>query len=331
MKLRRTIAALTATALVVGIAGCSSSDVDESKVTLNAGQLGQAKVVEALLTAAGQDDGRDYDIAWNLFEAGPPAIEAIPSGAVDVVMMADTPMIFAQAGGVEASIVAVGLGTPAGASQVEIVVKGDSPITNINDLVGKKVAITEGTTLQYSFIRMLEAAGLSYEDITPVNLSLPDAVTALENGDVDAASLLDPQRARVVAQGGRVVANADGLVPDANITVASQAALEDPAKAAAIGDFVQRVDAAYQWAEANQDKWADEYAKLTGLEPEIAADVVARQWYERVAIDDSVIADQQTQADVFTTLGLLPVQLDVTAQFDDRYNDSVAVNTAVQG
>jgi sulfonate transport system substrate-binding protein len=292
-------------------------------VVLHAGQLGQATIVKELLTASGQDEGRNYQVEWAIFDHGPAALEGVPSGAVEVVMMADTPMIFAQAGGVEAVIVGSGKNMADGQGQVELVVRGDSPVQSITDLKGKKVSMSEGTILQYTLIKMLEAAGMSYDDIVPVNLTPNDAMTALEAGEIDAMSNLDPQRARIVENGGRVIANGYGVVADTNIIVAAKAALADPAKEAAIKDFVLRVTKAYQWASANNDEWATRYATLTGLEPNIAKAVVSRVNLRIAPITEETIAAQQEQADTYTTLGLLPEKLDVTAEYDTRFNPAV--------
>jgi sulfonate transport system substrate-binding protein len=332
MKLTTRPAAATAIlALVIGgLTGCAkaSDDADGPRPTLRVAQLGSATTNKEMLAASGLDQDMPYNIEWSLFDAGPAAIEAVPSGAVDVLLMADTPMIFAQAGGVEAVIVSVSSNLVEGSSQVELVVPGDSPAQGIEDLRGQTIAMPEGTILQYSLIKMLQAAGMTYEDIVPVNLSPPDSATALESGEVQAASSLDPQRARLLAGGARVIANASGLVADNYITIATNAALADPAKVEAIEDFVIRMSRGYAWTRDNRPEWAERYAAVTGLDPETSKTVVERTNLRIRPIDDAVVAEQQEQADVFAELGLLAEPVDVAAEFDSRFNEPVAAYIA---
>ncbi|MEM1323353.1 MAG: phosphate ABC transporter substrate-binding/OmpA family protein [Bacteroidota bacterium] len=66
-------------------------------------------------------------------------------------------------------------------------------VNSVNDLKGKKVAFA-GFTPSVSFlIYMLEAAGLTMDDIEPVEVPLPtDAATAFKGGQVDAAVVWSP-------------------------------------------------------------------------------------------------------------------------------------------
>ena len=67
-----------------------------------------------------------------------------------------------------------------------LVVRKDSPITKVEDLRGKKVAVTRGTDPHIFLLRALHEAGLTEKDIEMVVLQHPDGRIALEKGDVDA-------------------------------------------------------------------------------------------------------------------------------------------------
>ena len=54
----------------------------------------------------------------------------------------------------------------------------------------------------------------------------------------------------------RVLANGSGIGETYSFVVASRAALDDPAKAAAIQDYLQLLDQAYTWAAQHQSGWA---------------------------------------------------------------------------
>lgn len=321
LKIRHALLALSSAVVLVATAGCSAPNTpgSDSRVTLNAGQLGSTKITEAMLEASGQSKDLDYEINWSLFESGPALMEAIPGGSVDVAMTSDTPVIFAQVADTPVKVVAAATEMAPGSGYVNLVVKPDSPIQNVADLVGKKVSLVPGSILQYSVGMILKDAGLDFSDIQVVNLNPIDAGSALDQGSIDVAALLDPPLANNVAKGARVIASSEGLVPAYRYTIASDSALADENKSAAIKDFIQRVDRAYEWAENNPAEWASIYAENTGLKPAVAETIVKRLKYTLVPIDEKLIADQQSQADFFLDLGLLSKKLNVADQFDTRF------------
>lgn len=83
-----------------------------------------------------------------------------------------------------------------------LVVAKDSTAKDIRDLKGKKVAAQKGTDPYFFLLRTLNQAGLSQADIQYVNLPHADGRTALERGQVDAWSGLDPHMAASELQAG---------------------------------------------------------------------------------------------------------------------------------
>ena len=112
LRARDLVAAALTGALLLGVTACSdNASAEESsggQRTLHVGQLGASKVNEALLAAAGEDDDLGYTVDYSLFPTGGGGfMEAVPSGSVDLAMMADTPPIFGQVAGVETKVVGV--------------------------------------------------------------------------------------------------------------------------------------------------------------------------------------------------------------------------------
>lgn len=294
-------------------------------VTLDVGELGSVNVDKALLAASGQDKGMNYSISWSLFPTGGGGfLEAVPSGSVDLALMADTPPIFGQVAGVQTKVVGVEKTLVPGKSYVEIFAPKNSDIHSMADLKGKKVALTEGTILQYTVLGALKKAGLSYHDITPVNLAPTDAITAFQNGDVDATAALGPQLAQLEAAGDRVIGSGEGITTGYQYAVAASAALSNPTKRAEITDYLQRIGRAQQWADAHRAEWTKDYAQVVGLPQSVAKIIVDRQQYSWIPIDKSVIAAQQKEADAYTNLGLIKSKLDVSSEFDPSLNSVLA-------
>ena len=83
-----------------------------------------------------------------------------------------------------------------------LVTRKDTTINKIEDLKGKRVAVTRGTDPHIFLVRALQSVGLTEKDITPVLLQHPDGKTALIRGDVDAWAGLDPMMAQAEVEDG---------------------------------------------------------------------------------------------------------------------------------
>ncbi len=76
-----------------------------------------------------------------------------------------------------------------------LVVGKDAPYRKVSDLRGKRIAVTKGTDPYFFLLRALDGAGMRPNDVELVELQHPDGRTALERGQVDAWSGLDPHMA----------------------------------------------------------------------------------------------------------------------------------------
>ena len=83
-----------------------------------------------------------------------------------------------------------------------LVTRKDTAIDKIEDLRGKRVAVTRGTDPHIFLVRALQSVGLSEKDIVPVLLQHPDGKIALVRGDVDAWAGLDPMMAAAQVEDG---------------------------------------------------------------------------------------------------------------------------------
>ena len=67
----------------------------------------------------------------------------------------------------------------------------DSSIQSVADLAGKTVSVgDEGSGVEFNAKQILEAYGLSFEDITVVNASFGESADSLEKGELDAAFIV---------------------------------------------------------------------------------------------------------------------------------------------
>src|SRR5580692_7552035 len=180
----------------------SSSAVNLSSVTLDIGDQ-KGTGAEAVLAAAGLLSTLPFHVSWSDFTSGPPMLEAMASGSVDVGGVGDAPPVFAAAGGEGVEI--VGARTVPGGDQDAVVVPKSSSITSIQQLKGKKIAFGSGSSGNYQLLTVLTAAGLTTKNVTMVNLQPADALAAFTSGSVDAWAIWPPYVQQVVAQDGAKV------------------------------------------------------------------------------------------------------------------------------
>src|SRR5471030_844155 len=114
----------------------------------------------------------NIDVTWHEFSSGLPLLEALNVGNVDISAdVADTVPIFAQAA--QAKLTYFAQEAPSPSAQA-IVVRKDSPLQQLADLKGRKVAVTKAAGSHYLLIAAMNKAGLKFSDIEPAYLSPAD-------------------------------------------------------------------------------------------------------------------------------------------------------------
>jgi sulfonate transport system substrate-binding protein len=296
------VGALTAVTALTGCGGADNADairsdgsVDLHKVTLTVGD--QKGGSQALLSAAGDLKDVPYKIDWKPFTSGPPLLDAVSSGAVDVGGVGNTPPLFAIDQKKKLKVVSA---YSQGATGDAIVLPKTSTIASVKDLKGKKVAVAKGSSANYNLLAQLKDAGLSFSDITPVYLQPSEALAAFKGGSVDAWAIWDPftSQAEIDAH-AKVLADGKGLVNGLAFQVAGDDALKDKATRAALKDFLGRLASAQVWAAKHKDAWSTTWAKETGLSTDITERAVTQRSYSPLPIDDEVISSEQEMYDAF--------------------------------
>jgi sulfonate transport system substrate-binding protein len=193
----RYLTSISVIASVIAVSGCGSNAGNSAAKDIH---LDYAYYSPLSLVVRDQHllENRGYNVTWVLSAGSNKANEGLRSKALDVGSTAGSAALVARANG--SPIKAVDLF--AGGEWTALVVAKDSPINSVADLKGKKVAVTKGTDPYFFLLQSLATAGLSPSDIEIVNLQHADGKTALERGNVDAWSGLDPFIAQTIQQSG---------------------------------------------------------------------------------------------------------------------------------
>jgi sulfonate transport system substrate-binding protein len=236
--------------------------------------------------------GGDVTVNWIQSAGSNKANEALLAGALDVGSTAGSAALLARSNRSPIKTIDI-YSQPNWAA---IAVPAGSPITEVEDLKGKSIAVTVGTDPYFFLLQALEEAGLSLSDVTIVNIQHADGKAALESGQVDAWSGLDPLLSTSVEVAGTEI------IYD-NIDFNSYGFLNATEQfLTASPDLAQLVVNAYEharaWALENPEETAAILAEVAGIDPAIAEAVLI----DRTNFDLDGIPGQ-TQLDVLKIIG----------------------------
>ena len=247
------------------------------------------------------------EVQWTEFPAGPQLLEGLNVGSIDFGTVGEAPPIFAQAAG--ADLVYVG-NEPAAPAAEAVIVPRNSPIKSVAELKGKKVAINKGANAHYLLVKVLEKAGVRYNDIDTVFLAPADARAAFERGSVDAWAIWEPFLSAAERQtGARILVNGQGVVSNHQFFLAARPYAAKRRDVVAI--ILEEVATVDEWAKTKPKEAA------TALQPEIGLDEptleqsLSRGGYGVKPITAAVLAEQQKIADTFYDLKLIPKHINV--------------------
>jgi len=234
----------------------------------------------------------ETEVTWTLSAGSNKANEFVRSNAIDFGSTAGVAAFVARANGTDQHTIYL-------YSQPEwtaLVVTADSDIQSVEDLQGKKVAATKGTDPYFFLLQSLHAHGLQQSDIEVVNLQHADGKTALERGDVDAWSGLDPFMAQTeIEQGSRLIYR--------NIDFNTWGALN--AQAAFLDEYPDLVtlvlgqyERARHWIMDN----IEETVQILSEEASLSVEVAEKELVERTNFDINPVPGATDQASVLETI-----------------------------
>jgi len=246
-------------------------------------------------------------VSWTEFNAGPVQLEALNVGSIDFGDVGEAPPIFAQAAG--APLVYAGATVPRPKLEA-IVVPKDSPIKTVADLKGKRVAYNKGSNVQYFLVKLLQKNGLQYGDVQSIFLPPADARAAFEKGAVDAWIIWDPFLAAAQKTlDARLLADASGVVNNrAYYFTSRDFATRNPD---VLKIAIEEINAIDTWAGKNKQAAAAELSAVLGLDKSITELQLSRSAFGTAVVNRDILAEQQSIADTFFELKLIPKKLNL--------------------
>ncbi len=157
------------------------------------------------------------------FQDGPTIIAAMESGSIDIGYIGQGAHKLAING--QATIFAL-----SHISNGDALIGGKG-ITSVEDLAGKKVAYSSGSSSEDILLNSLAKAGMTMDDIKAVDMDASAIVTAMLSGGVDAAATWSPNSLKILDEMPEATKLTDNLTfSDKTVSLASWIAMPNYAK-----------------------------------------------------------------------------------------------------
>ncbi len=244
------------------------------------------------------------------FPAAAPAFEALNAGSIDITAGSSTSAIAALAAKIPLVVFAY---QKMAAGSEGIVVKKDSKITSIKDLVGKKIAVNRGGTGEYLLMQGLATNGVDPKSVERVYLSPSDSGPSFTQGHVDAWATWDPfLTIAEKAYDGKVVADGDAIRSDnAVVLVASKAFAESkPDQLQLVFDVIKSENA---WAVAHKAEAGAIWVKEMNVPADLAQKIGENNAVPTTAVSKADAEQIGKVAEWYAQSGIIPTIPDVAS------------------
>ena len=319
-KTRHLLAALLAATLPLGTHAAAPKEVrlDYAYYAPTSLVLKDQGILEKRLAADG------IAVKWVFSQGSNRSLEYLNGGSIDFASTAGLAAVLSRANGSPVKTVYI-------ASRPEwtaLAVPKDSPIKTLADLKGKKIAATKGTDPYLFLLRSLHTAGLGKGDVEIVHLQHPDGRVALERGDVDAWSGLDPHLAASQLQAGsrllyrNVEFNSYGVLNVSDSFLKEQPQL--------IGKVIAAYEEARQWTLAHPQQTAELLAREAKLPLEVARLQLSRTDFSNPQPGAEHVAALKAAAPILLDEQLVRPGTDVAAVVDQLISPQLAAGVIGQ-
>jgi len=201
----------------------------------------------------------DTEIEWKIFDSGGSVIEAVAANSIDIGLAGSSPVSRGLSTGIEFQV--PWIFDVIGEAEA-LVVRDD--IASVEDLKGKKIAAPLASTTHYSLLAAIEEAGLSAGDVDIIDAEPDDIYAAWSRGDIDGAYVWNPNLARIVDEGGKIILTSAELAERGKTTYDL---------ALVTNDFASKYpDAVTEWV-----RQQDRAVKLLNDDPQAAAEAIAAE------------------------------------------------------
>lgn len=310
MKSKRIASAVLALILICSLAltACGGTEtVKDITVTYVTSPLNVPSIVEknhSIFAETMKEVGVE-NVIYSEITSGADQTQALASGDIQFLYaVGATSVILSAANDADIKIISMYSRSP----KAFCLFSGDESITTPEDLRGKTIAGPQGTILHELLVAYLATGGMTLDDVSFVNTTIPDAMAALLGGSVDCALLAGAAAYNTQASGAHLVTNGDGLV-EASICCATTQKFYDEHKDV-VESFLKAQQNVLTFLAENEETALQEAAEYLDLELSAVQDMYGYYDFDMTIRDSDITAIESTMRFMLET-GMIEQEVDI--------------------
>jgi len=316
--MRRQLTALSGIAVLVLATACSGGGEEGGDGELRRITAGAIPIVDVAPLHLGVDQGffadRGIDLEIQPGSGGAAAIPGVVSGNFEFAFGNTVSLLVARDQGLPLKVFANGVSSNGeqGADFSAVFVRDESPVETAADLEGMTVAANNLLNIGDTTVReSVREAGGDPSDIEFVEMAFPDMIPALENGQIDAAWLVEPFTTAALDAGNREIAS-NFVDTHPELSVATYFTSEEmlAQEPELIDDIEAALQESFAYAEANPDEVRRILGEYTEIDAAALADIRLPRWPEAVNEESVGIL-----ADLMLEDGLIGTEADLASLY----------------
>ncbi|ANE46954.1 hypothetical protein SY83_12450 [Paenibacillus swuensis] len=261
------------------------------------------------------------DVTFADFPTGPPLVEAVAAERIDLGYLGDAAAIGALTGNIPITLLSQVSDGKQGLNH--LLVHKDSPIQKVEDLKGKKIALTKGTVFHVFLVKALNQVGLKETDVEIIHLQPDEGQPAFESKAVDAWIISNPYVGlQVQKNGAQIIADGESLDLPAPIFsfVRNEFAEKHPE---AVEIFLKVFNETLEYERNHKDEALELYAKLKKVDKQVIASVLKTSPSVNTPISPEVVQFEQNTADLLYDLKFLKKKIEIAKFINNDYVQKV--------
>lgn len=205
----------------------------------------------------GYFEGKGVGVSFVPVASAPERDQLMQSGQIDAMINELVSVLFYNRD--EVQVVAVRFARTATETYpvFRIVASASSDVETLDDLRGVPIGISEGTVIEYTTDRILTKAGFAPQEIATVAVpKIPDRLSLLESGQLQAANLPDPAASLAIFKGARPIID-DTTYPEISSSLISFSKPFLDEHPEAVRAFLAALEEAVSDLNADKGRWND--------------------------------------------------------------------------
>lgn len=224
-----------------------------------------------------EDQG--LEVIWHSNSAGKKSLQEFFKGNLDIVHVAELPIVYALAGSQEyktgedidlkifANMIHVN-------NVQKIIARKESEINRPNDLANKNIGFYKGTTSEFFLDTFLLEHDIEDSLITKVNIDVSEQFKALKEGTVDAVVSWEPHTSKMLAEMGNKVHSLDTMIDHSTLWLAVTSASYADHNPEALVAYLTAIKKAQRYIQHNPQ----EAQKLLARKTNSSQQVIQNLW-----------------------------------------------------